>query len=123
MGNKVYLTSDQLDAVICNKDEQETTINWLRVEDKLVICTSDNTYITKMKKIMERDPESYKCYSYDDNVDENGNYYTYFFEVPKSLLTWRVQRDKRMLTDEQRQKLSERAKQNLVRKRINKGEE
>lgn len=91
MGKKIYLTPDQIDNVSCEKECQETSINWLR-EDKLaIICTSDNTFITKMRRTMERGTGEIKCYTYEDNIDKStGKYFSLFFECPKSLVAIRA---------------------------------
>ena len=116
MPNKIYIKAEDIDTVSCNKDEQETTINWIRDNKTITVCSSDNTFITKMKHIMEKDPNSYTCYTYEDNIDKiTGKYFSYFFEMPKKLLCFRAARDKRVLSDEQRQTLAERMRNNRTK--------
>ena len=110
---KIYLTYDQLDTVECSKNEQETAINWLRTDDLMTICTSDLTMVTKLSKLMAKDPDNYKCYVYDVNMNpETGRYGNYFFEVPKSLLSFRGHSKKRQLTAEEKAACRARFKKN-----------
>lgn len=113
MSSKIYITSDQIESVMCDRHEQETCINWLRDDDLMIICSSDNTFITKMKRVMERDPETYRCFYYEENRDkETGKLGNYFFEAPKSLLSFRSgakkKRNSRNLSDEERKAIGER---------------
>ena len=113
MSNKIYITADKIESVTCDRHNQETAINWLRDDDIMEICSSDNTFITKMKRIMERDPNNYKCFYYEGNRDkQTGKLGNYFFEAPKSLLSFRSgdkkKRDKRELTEDERNAIRER---------------
>lgn len=109
MNEKIYVTADQIGATATDKDSQETNITWLRNDNKIVISTSDNTFITKMKSTMQRDPDNYKCYYYEGNIDKKtGKVFAYVFEVDKKLLTFRVARITRELTDDERKQLAER---------------
>lgn len=86
---RIYVDADNMLPVSCMKAEQETAINWLRSDNKLVVCTSDPTIVTKLRNVMRRDPENYTCYYYDCNVRE-GAVGNYFFEMPKNLLSFRI---------------------------------
>ena len=44
-------------------DEQETSIVFERNSDKMTIWTSDNTMVTKLKKLMTNNPKEYKLVS------------------------------------------------------------
>ena len=89
MSKKIYVDADHMLPVSCMKSEQETAINWLRSENKLTVCTSDLTFVTKLRNVMRRDPDNYKCYYLDCNV-KDGAVGNYFFEIPKNLITFRI---------------------------------
>ena len=114
MSNRIYITdASQIESISCNRYEQETAINWLRDDDIMEICTSDFTMVTKLARMVEKDPENYKCYYYEGNRDkETGRLGNYFFEVPKKLLSFRSgekkKRDKRELTGDERDAIRER---------------
>lgn len=109
MSEKIYITADKITTCGTECHSQETNINWFRDEKIIKIETSDNTFITKMKHIMERDPEHYKCYYYENNIDKKtGKIYSYVFETDKKLLTFRVNKAKKELSPEERKLLGER---------------
>lgn len=109
--NKIYVTPDQIKNTCTERYSQETNINWSRDDDILSIETSDGPFITKMKHIMERDPEHYKCYYYASNVDKKtGRVSSYIFEVNKKLLNFRVNCNRRELTAEEKIALHKRLK-------------
>lgn len=112
MNDKIYVTPDQLTSTCTDKYDQETNISWARESDILYVDTSDSTFITKMKHVMERDPEHYKCFYYKSNVDKKtGKPFNYVFEVDKKLLTFRVgNAEKREYTAEEKKALAERLK-------------
>lgn len=111
MSNKIYVTADQIKNTCTPRDSQETNINWLRGETVLSIETSDNTFLTKMRHVMERDPENYKCYYLENNMDrKTGKVSSYVFEVSIKLLNFRVNSGRRELTDEEKLALKQRLK-------------
>ena len=111
MCKRIYVTADQISGIATDRDSQETNINWLRDDQILSVETSDITFVTKMKNIMQRDPENYKCYYIDTNVDKKtGKVYSYVFEVDKKLLNFRVQTTKKELSEEERIALRNRLK-------------
>lgn len=108
---RIYVTADQIGSVSTDRDSQETNINWLRDDQILSVETSDNTFVTKMKNIMERDPQNYKCYYYASNVDKKtGKVCAYVFEVDKKLLNFRVASNRKELTAEEKEALRQRLK-------------
>ena len=108
---KIYITADQIETISCNKSEQETAINWLRDDDIAVICTSDLTMVTKLAKCLEKDPDNYRCYYYEENRDpETGKLGNYFFECPKNLVSFRAQRQTKPISEERRKAASDRLK-------------
>ena len=115
MSKKIYITADEIQSIFCFREEQETAINWFRDDEIATVCTSDPTMITKLKNVMKRDPENYKCYYYDTNI-VNGSLGNYFFEMPKQLLTFRVASN----YVEERTPMSEEARA-IVKERLNGG--
>ena len=100
---KMY-TVDDLVAFPNNPlDEQETSIVFERNSDKMTIWTSDNTMVTKLKKLMTNNPKEYKLVSISTY---DGQPVAYEFEAPKKFLTLKTAG--RTLTDEQRAALVER---------------
>lgn len=112
MNDKVYITPDQLKSTDVNKWDQETNIGWTRGQEIISIDSSDSTFITKMKHLMERDPEHYKCYYHKTNIDKKtGKPSHYVFEVPLKLLSFRVgNAEKKELTAEEKVELVARLK-------------
>lgn len=88
--------------------EQETVIQISRNRDMASIWTSDNTQLTKIKHIMRKDSNSYVCTEVTKN--KLGEVVGYAFECPKNLISYRTA-VKRSISDEQRQKASERLKE------------
>lgn len=115
---KKYISADKLETIKCDMYCQETTVNYYRDEDIARLFTSDNTMVTKMKHMMERSPENYKCY--EGSRDSDGNMTGYFFEFPKKLISFRTGTDiDREFTDEQKEAARERFKQYWADKRDN----
>ena len=112
MNDKIYITPDKLVSTSTDKIDQETSISWIRGQNTISIDSSDSTFITKMKHLMERDPKHYKCYYYKNNIDKKtGKPSNYVFEVPLKLLTFRVgTAEKRQLTEEEKVALAARLK-------------
>lgn len=109
MNDKIYITADEIENTNCDKESQETVISFERDSDRLIINSSDNTFLTKMKSIMQRDPVSYKCYYYAGNKDKvTGKVSNYVFETDKKLLTFRVASSKKELTDEEKEAFKQR---------------
>jgi hypothetical protein len=105
MSDKIYVTADEIGNISRFREEQETAINWFRDDDTITICTSDPTMVTKLKNVMKRDPDNYKCYYLKTNIVD-GALGNYFFEMPKNLLTFRVatsgSEDRQPMSEEQR---------------------
>ena len=78
-------------------DEQETNIGFLRNEDTARIYTADTTVMTKLDKLVESNPDTWKLVRADD--------YGKTYECPKKLVSFRATIIKRELTDEQKQAL------------------
>lgn len=82
-------------------NEQETHINWMRDEGFASIYSSDSTMITKFDKLCAESPEQYECIE----VTTSGKRYLL---KDKGLISFR--KKKREISEEQRQKASERLK-------------
>lgn len=82
------------------KDEQETTINIFLTETIAKVYTSDYTMRTKMDNLCKKNPESYRLVKSDN--------YGAMYEFPKDYISFRTKKTKRTMTDEQREKLSNR---------------
>lgn len=109
MTEKIYITADQINRTAVEKSDQETNISWVRGDDIVLVETSDNTLITRLKSLMERDPEHYKCYYYSCNVCKQlGLVYNYTFEVHRKLLSFRVTSTNKEYTDEEKEALVKR---------------
>ena len=88
-------------------EEQETVINWLRIDDVIQIYTSDNTMLTKLKKLMASGPDQYTL---TDVSYYEGNPCSVTVTTQLRCLSLRAG-NKRDLSDEERQALSDRMKQ------------
>lgn len=105
---KKNYTVDDLETLMkIPSDEQETTINLSRAEDKMSIWTTDNTMVTKLRALMIKNPKDYKLVTVSTC---NGAPAAYEFEAPKKFLSLRADKITRTLTDEQRIALGERLK-------------
>ena len=99
------ISVDEITATRCNTFEQETVIQISRNRDTASIWTSDNTQLTKIKRVMCKDPNSYVCTEVTKN--KLGEVIGYAFECPKNLISYRTS-VKRSMSDEQRKRASER---------------
>ena len=88
-------------------DEQETSIVFERNSDKMIIWTSDNTIVTKLRGLMTKSPEEYILRSISTY---DGQPVAYEVEAPKEFLSFRSVRVTRTMTEEQRIANSERMK-------------
>lgn len=114
---KIYVKHNELLPLNSIRSEHETSINWYRDDKYAVMCTSDPTMVTKMSKVMEKDPVNYRCYYLKCNFDiETETVGNYFFEFPKNMLTYRTKSDTdkrtRELTDEERKAIAARFRKN-----------
>lgn len=85
-------------------EEQETTIQFSRIENTAHICTSDSTMKTKYDKLCKNNPKYWKLIS-DDGV------FSKYECTPKSLISARSKVTERELTDEQRQAMADRLRE------------
>ena len=104
---KTYTVDDVVTLMGNSSDEQETSIVFERNSDKMTIWTSDNTMVTKLKKLLTNNPKEYKLVSISTC---DGQPVAYEFEAPKKLLTLKTNIPIPTLTDEQRAAKAERMK-------------
>lgn len=97
-------TADDLGIMDVTGEEQETTISWYRRDAVASVYTSDNTVLTKMKKLMAKSPD---CKLTNIAWSKDGEPTGYFFEVPVRFV--KVLKPKEV-SEEQRIALSERLK-------------
>ena len=92
-------------------EEQETVIQFNRNDPHATIYTSDSTMMTKLDRMCESAPENYKL-DREETMDGKvvGKFYTL---ADKTRVSFRSKKVERNLSDEERQKLSERAKFNF----------
>ena len=82
-------------------DEQETTIQFNRVNDYARICTSDSTMKTKYDKLCKNSPNHWKIISQDE-------IFSTYKCCPKTLISARSKITERNLSDEQKQIMADR---------------
>lgn len=98
-------TADDLGIMDVAGEEQETTISWYRRDAVASVYTSDNTMLTKMKKLMGKSGD---CKLKEISWNKDGKPVGYKFEVPVKFIKLH---SPRMLTDEQRAEMAERARE------------
>ena len=87
-------------------DEKETTINITGNSQKMTIYTSDNSMVTKMKKLMQSDNNIIECY---EAGRIEGKVTGYFFKLNKKHLSIRTT-SKREISEERREAAKNRMK-------------
>ena len=94
-------------------EEAETVITFGRTVDTATVFTNDNTVITKLKKLYENNPESWKLISHSHTKD--GKITGVQFSCPKKCISLRGGVQTREITEKQRQQCAERMR-NLRKK-------
>lgn len=103
-----YLKEEEIKGVVgVPIEEQETSIVWMRNDNKCKVYTCDNTTVTKLKKMVAQSPDKWKCYVASMDVD--GNPTGYFFECPRKAISFR-NGIKHEISEERRQAAAERLK-------------
>lgn len=88
-------------------EEQELVVTAMRDEDFFKVYTSDNTYLTKLKKMVVANPKDWEV----ENVYESCNRITGVrFKAPKKLLSFRASSKTNTLSEEQKAANAERLK-------------
>ena len=91
-------------------DEQETTITAARADDYVRIYTSDNTMLTKLRKLLTAEDTEYRLVNVQYADVDRTTPVSVIVEAPSRCLSLRAG-SKREMSDEQRQALAERMKQ------------
>lgn len=95
-------------------DEQETVISFGRTDEYVDIWTNDRTMITKLDKLCKSCPSMY--YSRETGKNSIGEVMNRRYTLKdKTLLSFRTQKKKYALTDEQKAKRAEQLKRNIGR--------
>lgn len=88
-------------------DESEVCITALRSEEIAEIYTSDNVYLTKFKKLIEANPDTWKIVKVVERSD--GTVSGVMLQAPKKCLSFRAsEKTGRIMTDEQKAAAAER---------------
>ena len=88
-------------------EESEVCVTALKSEDIANIYTSDNSYLTKFKKLIEINPDAWKITQVVERSD--GTISGVMFRVPKKFISFRaVERVGRVMTDEEKTAAAER---------------
>lgn len=90
-------------------NEQETTINFQRDGETAMIWTSDNTMITRLDKLCKASGR----YKLIEESKAQGVIVAKKYETDKKLISFRTDRVKRHLSENQKKELSERARKNF----------
>ena len=85
-------------------DERENAIEWINGQDMVTVTLSQGRYISKIKKLAEKFPDEVKI------VKENTNG-TILAHIPLNYI--KINRASRDLTEEEREELAERARNNF----------
>lgn len=83
--------------------EQETTINIYRDSDIAKVYTTDSTMITKLDKMVAKQPDKYKIVKQDE--------YGKWYEFPKKLMGFRSASTPKTISEEERKKRAERMRE------------
>lgn len=87
-------------------EDQETLIVIKRDATKITLSISDNKMLTRIKRLMSKAPDLIDCRVYSRNKE--GQPVEYEVDMPIKCLSFRVPRQKRVLTDDQRKAYAER---------------
>ena len=85
-------------------DLRENTIEWVNGQERVTVTLSQGRYISKVKRLAEKFPEEVEIVK----INEDG---TILVHIPLSYI--KINRASRDLTEEEREELSERAKNNF----------
>lgn len=88
-------------------EERETIILFSDADQECTVYTCSRPVMTKLDKLCKSNPKTWKL------IKQDANSKTY--QTKKSLISFRADKPKRELTDEDRQALSERAKRTLLK--------
>ena len=106
---KKFLKANQLENVFNNcPEERETTISISGTDQMMDIYTSDNSMITKLKKILDANPDTVECW--EAGRFEDGKVSGYHFKMDKKHLSLRSSVGREM-SEEAKNAFRERVKQ------------
>lgn len=92
-------------------EEQEICINAMRDEDFATIYTSDSTYMTKLDRLCKESPDMYSL------IQDTGRGKKYLLK-DKTLISFRLKKTTRIMTDEQKKASAERLRKARENKSI-----
>lgn len=96
-------------------EESEVCVTALKSEDIANIYTSDNSYLTKFKKLIEINPDAWKITQVVERSD--GTISGVMLQVPKRCLSFRAGKEaERSLSEDQKAELRERLAAARIRK-------
>ena len=122
--DRIYITNiNSFETIYSTSfEEQEITISKTRDQSMYTIFVSDNTMLTKLKRIMATAPDGYvKCW--EGSRASNGKITGYFFELNARCLSFRAgaKRNRNLaLTEEQKAERKARFIENTRKARENK---
>ncbi len=85
-------------------DERENAIEWINGQNRVTVTLSQGRYISKIKKLASKFPEEVQIIA----INEDG---TMLAHIPLSYI--KINRASRDLTEEEREELAERARNNF----------
>lgn len=90
-------------------EEQETVVNFYRTDHRMSIYTSDQTMITKLMKLLKKSEQNEEAgYILVREEKMNGRVVAIEVSAPKHLISLRMPKKKRELTDEERKAMADR---------------
>jgi uncharacterized protein (DUF2384 family) len=89
-------------------EEQETVISFSRDSNVASLWTSDRTIINKLDKLVINNPKDYILKHIGLSMN-NGEVLCKEYYLPKTLITLRKRKAERTVTEEQREKMRQRA--------------
>ena len=102
---KIYITKrEDFKTIKAKAEEQETTVNFSRDNDVATVWTNDNTVVTKLSKIVEKNPDEWSCYVVGNMEEPTG----YFFKTKKKYVCFREGKRKmtsKTMTEEHKMKM------------------
>ena len=89
-------------------EEQETVVNFYRIDHRMSIYTSDQTMITKLMKLLKKSEQNEEA-GYIPVREEKmgGRVVAIEVSAPKHLISLRMPKKKRELTDEERKAMAD----------------
>lgn len=89
--------------------EQENCIEWIRNSDRATVTFSQGRFISKIEKLAQKFPDEVKVLN--RNYNNSGNVSSIVAHIPVSYI--KINNRKQNLSDEEREELRERARNNF----------